>query len=269
VPLHELRQPREVEGEAVALCDLGYPPGIRLSLRRGEVLTELLEVVLEARWRDDLEDSSRLIRRVPEGVQLAVEELARVERLTVYRHFPDQGALFTGCTSLPSSVTRLPTPLSWRPIRHPEQRLRTALGELFAYYRRNRRLLGNLRRDLEALPAFVANRLAGASGRSADLLIDGWGARGSKRRRLRTALRHAVEYETWRSLSQDGELTDAEAIEDGRPGEARCGVAGQTEPNLLYPKIRSARPQARVPTHSAGPGSPWCVSSNVRLRLGL
>src|SRR6266545_1709084 len=30
VPLHDLRQPREVERVPVALCDLGDPPGIRL-----------------------------------------------------------------------------------------------------------------------------------------------------------------------------------------------------------------------------------------------
>ena len=143
----------------------------------------------------------------------AVAELAKVERLTVYRHFPDQDALFTGCTSLQFERDPPPDPASWQPIRDPEQRFRTALGELFAYFRRNSRLLANLRRDLNALPAFVANRLVSASSRSAEVLIGGWGARGSKRRRLRAALRHAVEYETWRSLSQDGGLTDAEAIE--------------------------------------------------------
>lgn len=143
----------------------------------------------------------------------AVAELAGVERLTVYRHFPDQDALFTGCSSLHFERDPPPDPASWQSIRHPEQRLRTALGELFAYNRRNARLLANLRRDIDALPALVAKRLASASSRSAEVLMDGWGARGSKRRRLRAVLRHAVEYETWRSVVQDGVLTDAEAIE--------------------------------------------------------
>ncbi|MFZ5849775.1 MAG: hypothetical protein ACOYY2_00030 [Actinomycetota bacterium] len=133
-------------------------------------------------------------------------------------HFPDQDALFTGCTSLHFERDPPPDPASWQSVRDPERRLRSALGELFGYYHRNVRLLANLRRDVDALPTFVlptfvANRLAGASSRSAEVLVAGWGARGSKRRRLRAALRHTVEFETWRSLTQDGELTDAEAID--------------------------------------------------------
>lgn len=153
----------------------------------------------------------------------AVAELAGVERLTVYRHFPDQDALFTGCTTLHFERDPPPDPASWQSLRDPEQRLRSALGELFGYYHRNLRLLANLRRDVDALPTFVANRLASASSRSADVLVAGWGARGSKRRRLRAALRHAVEFETWRSLTQDGELTDTEAI-DLMVGLARLAV---------------------------------------------
>jgi AcrR family transcriptional regulator len=142
----------------------------------------------------------------------AVAELAGVERLTVYRHFPDQNALFAACRGLHLERDPPPDPSSWRSIRDPEARLRRALGELYGRYRRNAVLLGNLRRDSDAVPRFVARRNAEAMDASVDVLLEGWRVRGPRRARTRAAIRHAADYGTWRSLAKENGLPDEEAV---------------------------------------------------------
>jgi len=78
----------------------------------------------------------------------AVAERAGVQRHTVYHHFPDLGTLFRACTDHGMRVTRTPEAAPWRAIDDPTDRLRHGLDELYAYYRANTRLLGNILRDM-------------------------------------------------------------------------------------------------------------------------
>ena len=78
----------------------------------------------------------------------AVAERAGVQRHTVYHHFPDMTSLMRACTEHGMQVTRTPEAAPWRAIEDPDARLRQGLGELYAYYRANAQLLGNIVRDL-------------------------------------------------------------------------------------------------------------------------
>ena len=46
----------------------------------------------------------------------AIAEKAGVERLTVYRHFPDEKTLFTACTSHYLALNPPPDPAAWEKI---------------------------------------------------------------------------------------------------------------------------------------------------------
>jgi len=48
---------------------------------------------------------------------------------------------------------------------------------------------------------------------AADALASGWGARGTRRRVLHAAARHAVDFNTWRSLTREGGITREAAVE--------------------------------------------------------
>ena len=143
----------------------------------------------------------------------AVAERAGVQRHTVYHHFPDLTSLFRACTEHGMRVTRTPEARLWRVIEDPIARLRHALRELYAYYRANARLLGNVVRDMPLL--------GDASGSEAFIdrmtelfsaLAEGWpGDAGTQRLRM-VAIGHAMAYETWRSLADKG-LSDDEAGE--------------------------------------------------------
>jgi AcrR family transcriptional regulator len=143
----------------------------------------------------------------------AVAERAGVQRHTVYHHFPDLTSLFRACTEHGMQVTRTPEAAPWRAIDDPTERLRQALGELYAYYRANARLLGNIVRDMPLMgevggsEAFV-DRMAELF----SALAEGWPGHAATQRIRMAAIGHAMSYETWKSLSDNG-LSDAEAAE--------------------------------------------------------
>src|SRR5213592_3039238 len=63
----------------------------------------------------------------------AVAEHAGVRRSTVYRHFPDEAALFAACSSHWRTANPVPELAGWRAIEEPDERLRRALEELYAH----------------------------------------------------------------------------------------------------------------------------------------
>ena len=58
----------------------------------------------------------------------AVAERAGVRRSTVYRHFPDDAALFEACSSHWQAANPPPRPAAWAAIEDPAERLGTAGG---------------------------------------------------------------------------------------------------------------------------------------------
>src|SRR6476661_10305264 len=63
----------------------------------------------------------------------AIAEHAGVRRSTVYRHFPDERALFGACSAHWAATNPPPDIAAWSAIGDPDKRLETALAELYAY----------------------------------------------------------------------------------------------------------------------------------------
>src|SRR6266516_3530166 len=59
----------------------------------------------------------------------AVAAHAGVRRSTVYRHFPDEAALFDACSAHWRAANPYPDLDDWARIEDPHERLRVALGE--------------------------------------------------------------------------------------------------------------------------------------------
>jgi len=142
----------------------------------------------------------------------AVADRAGVRRSTVYRHFPDEAALFMACSSHWAAENPVPDIEGWRSIADPDERLRTGLDELYAFYRRTERMMDNLHRD-ETMPIvsrlFTPFREYLAAAR--ETLLRGRPVRGRRRDTTRAAIGHALAYPTWRSLTREQGLGDTQA----------------------------------------------------------
>ena len=144
----------------------------------------------------------------------AVAKQAGVQRHTVYRHFPSEADLFGACSAHFFAANPWPDPEPWRAISDPHQRLTRALDELYAYYERTEPMFTNVLRDLDLVDALqptivpLQDYLADAT----RILAVGWPGRGRRRHILAAAVRHVLDFRTWRSLAADNHLTRTEAV---------------------------------------------------------
>ena len=145
----------------------------------------------------------------------AVAQRAGVRRSTVYRHFPDEAALFAACTAHWTAANPPPDLSAWAAIDDPDERLRIGLGQLYAYYRQSEPMLENLHRDEATMP--IVKQLFGGFrdyiSDAQETLMKRRRARGASRRRVRAAVGHALAFATWRSLTREQELDDLQAAE--------------------------------------------------------
>jgi AcrR family transcriptional regulator len=150
------------------------------------------------------------------AARTTVVEVARragVGRMTVYNHFPTEADMVTACTSHWIELHPAPDVEAWRRISDPAERLERALGELYAYYRETRAMWSTAYRDaqlVEPLGEIMDTTWFSLLDRAVEVLAAGWGLRGGRRRRLAGAVRLAVDFPTWRTLTDQG-LDDADA----------------------------------------------------------
>lgn len=143
-------------------------------------------------------------------------ELAGVSRMTVYKHFPTDADLFLACSSHWASQNPYPDPADWLRHRDPALRLRRALEEMYGWYDRKQGMLGKVLRDAPLVPslgAFMDESWGGYMNDIVATLAKGWPGEGEGHTgQLRASLRLAVDFHTWRSLTESG-MTDHGAAE--------------------------------------------------------
>lgn len=158
----------------------------------------------------------------------AIAERAGVRRATVYRHFPDERALFLGCSGTFAERNPLPDPARWASIPDPADRLAAALDAIYGWYERVEPMLTALLRDIDAMPIVAelqARRLAYLADVE-DGLVSGWGARGAAARRLRATIGLALDFLAWRTLQARGlARTDAIAVMSSAVGATATTTA--------------------------------------------
>lgn len=140
----------------------------------------------------------------------AIAERAGVQRLTVYRHFPDDAALIGACSADWSEDHPLPDPAAWSGIQRPPERLRRALDELYAYFEKGTAMLERVLRDEDEVPELedvmapwwdYMREVRGG-------LSAGWGVEPDDQRLLQAAVGHAIRFSTWRTLRSEGLARD-------------------------------------------------------------
>src|SRR6476469_6247095 len=145
----------------------------------------------------------------------AVAERAGVRRSTLYRHFPDEGALFDACSAQWSAANPPPYLTAWAAIDDPDKRSRRALADLYGFYGGTAQMLENLLRA-ERTDALLRERFGAFHDyldAARDELLRGRGLRGAARRRVAAAIGHALAFSTWHSLVAEQRLAPDAAAE--------------------------------------------------------
>ena len=146
-----------------------------------------------------------------------IAKRAGVQRQTVYNHFPDELALLKACSAHNRTLNPPPDPEPWKLIADPQSRLRRALAEVYAYYRRNEQMLVNVTRDAQANPN--VGKVFEARIKHQERMRDALGAGfleqgdGQRHKLLYGALWMGLEFQTWHTLVRQQGFEDEEVIE--------------------------------------------------------
>jgi AcrR family transcriptional regulator len=200
---------------------------------------------LEAQTRQRITESTVELHRTlgPARTSIsAVADRAGVRRSTVYRHFPDEAALFAACSAHWTALNPPPDLAAWAAIEDPDERLRSGLGQLYAYYRGTERMMENLQRDEATMP-IVKRLFAGFRdylSAAHETLMSGRPAQGRAHQRARAAIGHGLAFATWRSLTREQGLDDTQAA------DLMCRLADAASYDPDTPKRPRRRDQGRA-----------------------
>ena len=166
--------------------------------------------------------------------ETTVAEIARragVSRLTVYKHFPDNAALYPACSAHYLSQHPLPDFGAALVTEEPVERVRSLLDAVYAgWYRDSRAMMRNLQRDRRLDPdldAFMRDNGDAALAGLADAVTAGFELEAGSVTRVRSLVRVALDFWTWDRLDAEG-LSDrqkAELMTEAIAGIARVEVA--------------------------------------------
>ncbi len=138
-----------------------------------------------------------------------IAKLAGVGRQTVYRHFPDELALVSACSGLYWQRNPFPDLERWRQIEDPEERVRIALAESYAYHRRTEAMMSRVLAEAGDSPIMEGYHTYWKS--AAGVIASAWP--GGEKSLVQAAVGHAIVFPTWRSLVRDHDLEDEDAVE--------------------------------------------------------
>jgi len=136
----------------------------------------------------------------------AIAERAGVERLTVYRHFPDDVAIFAACSSTYMERNPLPGIELWQDHADPVERTQVALTATYRYYRSTSRMWARVIADQDSVPALapVMREVQAALTERRDDLVRAWNPTPTKILAFESVLGHALQFSTWQSMQEPG-----------------------------------------------------------------
>jgi AcrR family transcriptional regulator len=144
----------------------------------------------------------------------AIAEKAGVQRLTVYRHFPDDTSLFQACTSHYFGQHPPPDMGDWAQIEDASERSRAALLAFYRYYRSTEEMFSVAYRDIEKVEAIQApmGQFEVYIDQVRDDLVASWKVKSKNKKSLALTLRHCLRFSTWVSLKNEN-LSDKKITE--------------------------------------------------------
>ena len=141
-----------------------------------------------------------------------IAQRAGVERLTVYRHFPDETSLHQACQQHFFASHPLPNLALWREVPTFSNRIQLGLSELYEYWDQTHQMFSSVLRDHAVDPERSGAGVVKFMSLACEALLDGEDVSGHPRQLQRALVGHAVHFYTWRSLVQEEGLSKKDAV---------------------------------------------------------
>ena len=134
----------------------------------------------------------------------AIAEAAGVQRLTVYRHFPDDVSLFQACTSHYLGIHPPPNLAEWAEIENAGERIYTALLAFYRYYSQTQKMWTAAYRDVNDVEALKEpmGQFETYIDMVNDDLVSAWSQTRNSKKQLQVTLRNALRFSTLQSLKK-------------------------------------------------------------------
>jgi AcrR family transcriptional regulator len=163
----------------------------------------------QERTRQRIAEAAAELHEKVGPAETTVAEIARragVSRLTVYKHFPDNAALYPACSAHHLSRHPLPDFEAALATENAVDRARSVLEALYGWYRETQRMMRNLQRDRRldtALDGFMGANFDSAVDGLADAVTAGFDLDADREGRVRSIVRVALDFWTWDRLADD------------------------------------------------------------------
>lgn len=144
----------------------------------------------------------------------AIAEEAGVQRLTVYRHFPNDDSLFDACSSHWLNLHPPPWVADVGEYIDAQDQTAKTLLNLYRYYRRTERMWYVIYRDANEVEAMAGpiSKIESYFNRMRDELLDGWKVNARNKKQLSLTIRHCLRFSSWYALKEE-KLNDKQMVD--------------------------------------------------------
>ncbi|MHB1326576.1 MAG: TetR/AcrR family transcriptional regulator [Gemmatimonadales bacterium] len=151
------------------------------------------------------------------GGGATLSEVARragVARVTLYRHFPDELALLSACTSHYLARHQPPSLERWIAVVDPIERLELGLRETYAYHRETEAMMTAAEHEVAVNPvlAKLLEPMVAYWAAARQALLRGWRLGAKQRLLIDGAIGVALALPTWRLLTRQHNLSDEQCV---------------------------------------------------------
>lgn len=148
-----------------------------------------------------------------------------------HNHFATEAEMVRACTSHWIALHPPPDVEAWAAVSDPDERAAAAIAQIYDYYRSTSAMWTTAYRDaglVEPLGDIMDATWFALLDRAVAVLARGRGFRGRRGARVRGALRLALDFPTWQTLTASG-LDDADAARVATAFVAATGAPGRLQ----------------------------------------
>ncbi|MBT4588343.1 MAG: TetR/AcrR family transcriptional regulator [Rhodospirillaceae bacterium] len=170
--------------------------------------------VSQDRTRQKIVDAAIALHQSKGLAATSVDDIAKrakVGKVTVYRHFPDEMELVSACSGHYFELHPLPDYKLWEKIDGAAKRLCQGLRDTYRFHQETAPMMAQVLAEAKDLPIMAPYHQHFQN--AAQVLAAPWRRSAAEKKLLKAAIAHALAFTTWHSLVGEQRLSETKAIE--------------------------------------------------------